>query len=128
MTLYTKLRELSDVAVGNDKTLVTDTELIGNRIEIIVVKTTATATVGTRSVDLVLLTDGDVELARLVDIADNAASAVQTDYIYPGSADGELPPFVLRPGFKIQAVDTADIDVLDTIELTVYMEGTDRIG
>lgn len=128
MTLYTKLRQLSDVAVGNDKTLATDTELIGNRIEIIVVKTTATATVGTRSVDLILLTDGDVELARLVDIADNTASAVQTDYIYPGSSDGELPPFVLRPGFKIQAVDTADVDVLDTIELTVYMEGTDRIG
>jgi hypothetical protein len=128
MTLYTKLRELSDVTVGNDKTVATDTEPIGNRIEIVVVKTIATSTAGTRSVDLVLLTDEDVELARLADIADNTQGTTQTDYIYSGSADGELPPIVLRPGYKIQAVDTADIDVLDTIELTVHMEGTDRIG
>lgn len=122
-------RELIDLAVGNDKTLVTDSERIGLVIESIAITYTATAGVGTRAIDAVLLNENDVELQRLVGILDNTASQVKFQYLFPGAGAGfEFAPFVLRPGFKIQIVDTADIDVLDTCAVVAYFAGTEVAG
>lgn len=120
-------RQLTDVAVGNDKTLTTDTEDIGLAIEVLALKVTATATVGTRAIDVVV-TDGTNEVMRLVAVLANTADDVLLAYLYPGSGDGELPPFTFRPGWTIQVVDTADTDVLDKIEVFAYFAGTERIG
>lgn len=123
-----KPRELSDVAVGNDKTLVTDTEEIGLEVEVVAIEYTATAGVGTRAVDVVVANAGGQELFRIVAILANTASQVLSAYVYPGSGDGEFPPFVFRPGFTIQVVDTTDTDVLDTCKVWAYFAGTERIG
>ncbi len=131
MTEFYVGRQLADVAVGNDKTLVTDTEPIGLVLEVLAITYTATATVGTRAIDVVVLDDGDVELFRLTDVVGPTgptAGLTESAYIYPGSGDGEIPPFVFRPGFKIQVVDTADDDVLDTCVVTAYFAGQGRIG
>lgn len=119
-------RQLTDVAVGNDKTLTVDTEDIGTAIEVLALKVTATATVGTRAIDVVV-TDGTNEVMRLVAVLANTADDVLLAYLFKGSSP-ELPPFTFRPGWTIQVVDTADTDVLDTIEVYAYFAGTERIG
>ncbi len=126
--LYYRPRELVDVAVGNDKTLTADTESIGTALEVVAIKTTATVSVGTRAFDVVVKDAAGQEVVRLVDVLSNTASDVFRAYLYPGSADGELPPLVFRPGWQLQVVDTADIDVLDTAEVFAYFEGTEVIG
>ncbi len=125
MTAY-KPRQLTDVAVGNDKTLTLDTEDIGSKIEVLALKITATATVGTRAFDVVV-TDGVNEVMRLVDVLSNTASDVLLAYLFEGSTP-ELPPFTFRPGWTIQVVDTTDTDALDTAEVFAYFAGTERIG
>ncbi len=121
-------RELSDVAVGNDKTLTADTEAIGTVLEVLAFTYTATSDAGTRSVDVVIYNAAGQELVRLVDVIEPTLSQVVSAYIYPGSGDGELPPFVFRPGWEIQVVDEADIEPTDTLEVWAYFEGTDVIG
>lgn len=127
MTVY-RPRELTDVAVGNDKTLTVDTEDIGTTIEVLALKITATDTVGTRAFDVVVLNANGDEVVRLVDVLSNTADDVLLAYLYPGSSDGELPPLTFRPGWQIQVVDTTDTDVLDTAEVFAYFAGTERIG
>lgn len=122
------VRELTNVALGNDKTLTTDTERIGLTLEILAFTIAATSNAGTRSIDVVLKNESGQELARLVAVKTAAADATVSGYIYVGSGDGELPPFVLRPGFQLQVVDTADIDVLDTLSVFAYFAGTEVIG
>ncbi len=125
---YSILRELADAAVGNDKAL-TYTEEIGLKLEIIRVDVTTTATVGNRSLDVVIEDDGAVELARITLAATVPASQTNDlQFVYPGSADGELPPFVFRPDYVLRVVDTADIDVLDTVAVRAFFEGTGRVG
>lgn len=128
MTTYSILLELADAAVGNDKTLI-NTTAVGLKVEIIKVSTTTTSSVGSRSIDVVIQDDAAVELARITLTPTIPADQTDvTEYVYPGSADGELPPFVLRPNFRVQVVDTANIDVLDTVAVRMFVEGTNRVA
>lgn len=128
MSDKTLLRELVDVAVGNDKTLTTDTETIGLKLEVIAITYFATSGIATRTMDVVLKAPGGVELQRLVAVLSPTADDELSAYIYPGSGDGEFAPFVLRPLSEIQVVDTTDFDVLDKIEVRAYFEGTGLLG
>lgn len=119
---YAVLRELADAAVGNDKVL-TNAESLGMDIEIIQVDVTTTATGGNRQIDVEIRDDADVVLASIT-LANVAASQTNVLFnIYPGSGDGELPPFSLRSGFDLHVVDGADLDVLDTIAVRAFMRG-----
>lgn len=119
---YAVLRELADAAVGIDKVL-TNAELVAMDIEIIQVDVTTTATAGNRSIDVEIRDDADVVLASIT-LTDVAASQTNVLFnIYPGSGDGELPPFALRAEFDLHFVDSAAIDVLDTIAVRAFMRG-----
>jgi hypothetical protein len=121
-------RELADAAVGNNKAL-SSTENVGLLLEILRVDVTTTATVGNRSIDVVIEDDGAVELARITLTPVIAASQTNVvSYIYPGSADGELPPFVFRPGYVLRTLDTNAVDVLDTVAVRAFFAGQGPIG
>jgi len=129
MPAYKVLRELSDVAVGDDKTLtVPVAEGIALRLDVLRVDLTATATVGNRSIDVVLSTDGAKEIDRITLTPVVAASGTGAWNVFVGSADGEILRMWMKGGFTIQVVDTAAIDVLDTLEVIGYFEGSDKLG
>ena len=121
MTSYAVARELADVAVGIDKVL-PNADAVPMEIEIIHIVVTATATVGTRTVDVEIRDAADVVLASIT-LGNVTASQTITFRVYPGSGDGELPPFMLRTGFDLHVEDTAAIDVLDTIAVRAFLRG-----
>lgn len=122
MSHYAVLRELADAAVGNSKVL-TNADNVALNAEIIRIELTTTATVGSRSVSVEIRDGSDVVLAAVALTPNVVASSSQVWYLFPGSTDGELPPFALRPSFDIRVYDTAGIDAADTLEVRAFMQG-----
>lgn len=117
---YVIANEQADLAVGNDKTLTQPASVVTD-IRALHIVVTATATVGTRQIDVVVEDAAQVELARLALTPTVTASQVVTFRLYAGAADGEVP-FPLHPGHALVVQDSAAIDVLDTIAVRAFRE------
>ncbi len=122
MTIYAVARELVDAAVGNDKA-VANAESLPMDLEILQIDVTTTATGGTRDIDVEIRDDSAVVLAAIVLAGVAPAQSNVIFNIYPGSSDGELPPFALRQGFDLHVVDPANLDVLDTYAVRAFVRG-----
>lgn len=119
---------VEDLAVGNDKVVVVPVnetwELLGVHITLL-----TTVTVGVRQVEIEVRDAGDNVLTRLqfgetqtasLTKRYSAALGLVTEIHIAGAMlFAQLPIFDLPPGFDIRGVDSADIDVLDTLSIRV---------
>lgn len=119
---------VEDLAVGNDKVVVVPVnetwELLGVHITLL-----TTATVGVRQVEievrdaadnvLTRLQFGETQTASLTKRYSAALGLVTEIHIAGAMLFAQLPTFDLLPGFDVRGVDSAGIDVLDTLSIRV---------
>ncbi len=117
---YVVANEQADLGVGNDKTLTQPLSVVTD-IRALHIEYTATATVGTRQVDVVVEDASQVELARVALTPTVTASQTVIFRLYEGAADGEIP-FPLHPGHALVVQDSAGIEAGDTCAVRAFRE------
>ncbi len=124
MGRYFTKREDADYATTSGINDITWTVPSGKiaRVPMIHVSFTASATVGTRNIDIEFRDDADVVI-RTQALGSVAASATGTWNLYDGSADGDIPDWPMLEGWDIRVFDNAGIDgTSDAVSAKVLYE------